>query len=122
MKDMIDTLDKQYQEDAMSEERKSQFLLYQTSDGKPCLEVRLEDETVWLTQSQMAELFQTTKQNVSLHIKNILVEKELSEESVVKEFLTTAETKEKSLIPALEHRNSGPGRTDTLLCPALFLR
>ena len=74
----------------MSEEPKSRFLLYQTSDGQTRLEVRLENETVWLSQNQMAELFQTTKQNVSLHIRNIFKEGELPEVSVVKEYLTTA--------------------------------
>ena len=54
------------------------------------LEVRLEEDTVWLTQAQMAELFQTSKQNVSLHTNNIFKEKELSPDSVVKESLTTA--------------------------------
>ena len=68
----------------------SEVILYQTEDGKSRLQVRFSGETVWLTQNQMADLFQTTKQNVSLHIKNIFAEKELSEKSVVKEFLTTA--------------------------------
>lgn len=67
-----------------------EFLLYQTEDGRTRLEVRLQAQTVWLTQNQMAELFRTTKQNVSLHIQNIFKEKELREDSVVKEFLTTA--------------------------------
>jgi hypothetical protein len=74
----------------MSNKPQSQFLLYQTSDGHTRLEVRLENETVWLSQNQMAELFQTTKQNVSLHVRNIFKEGELSEDSVVKEYLTTA--------------------------------
>jgi hypothetical protein len=74
----------------MSNEPQSQFLLYETSDGQTRLEVRLENETVWLSQNQMAELFQTTKQNVSLHIRNIFKEGELSEGSVVKEYSTTA--------------------------------
>ena len=52
--------------------------------------MRLEEETVWLTQAQMAELLQTSKQNVSLHTKNIFKEKELSSDSVVKDSLTTA--------------------------------
>ena len=59
-------------------------------DNEIKLEVRLEDETVWLTQAQMAELFQTSKQNVSLHTNNIFKEKELSPDSVVKDSLTTA--------------------------------
>jgi len=68
----------------------SEIVLYQTEDGRTRLEVRLENESAWLTQAQMAELFQTTKQNVSLHIQNIFTEKELSENSVVKESLITA--------------------------------
>lgn len=68
----------------------SELILYQSEDGQTKVEVRVEGETVWLTQSQMADLFQTTKQNVSLHIKNSFAEGELFENSVVKEFLTTA--------------------------------
>ena len=67
-----------------------QFLVYQTEDGKLKIDVRFEGETVWLTQSHMAELFQTTKQNVGQHLKNILEEGELAQESVVKDFFTTA--------------------------------
>lgn len=66
------------------------FLLYTTPDGREKIEVRLENETVWLSQSGMAELFQTTKQNVSLHLKNIFAEQELDEKQVVKDYLTTA--------------------------------
>jgi len=68
----------------------TEILLYQTVDGKTKVEVRLENETVWLTQSQMVELFQTTKQNISLHIRNIFNGGELVEDTVVKEYLTTA--------------------------------
>jgi len=68
----------------------SQILIYQTEGGQTKIEVLLDDETVWLTQKLMAELFQTTKQNTSLHIQNIFSEKELDENSVVKYFLTTA--------------------------------
>jgi len=76
----------------MSEQPKSnsELILYQTEDGRTRVEVRFEGETVWLTQAQMAELFQTTKQNVSLHLQNIFAERELPELSVVKESLTTA--------------------------------
>ena len=69
---------------------KSELILYQTEDNRTRIEVRLENETVWLTQAQMAELFQTTIPNVSMHIRNILAEQELQADSVVKEFLTTA--------------------------------
>ncbi len=66
------------------------ILIYTSDDGQVKIEVRLEDENVWLTQNAMAELFDTTKQNISLHIKNIFEENELNENSVVKENLTTA--------------------------------
>lgn len=66
------------------------IIFYTTDDGQVRIEVRLEDENVWLTQNAMAELFDTTKQNISLHIKNIFEENELNENSVVKENLTTA--------------------------------
>ena len=69
---------------------KNNFIIYTTDDGQVDIEVRLEDENVWLTQNSMAELFDTTKQNISLHIKNIFDEKELNKNSVVKENLTTA--------------------------------
>ncbi len=64
------------------------FLIYR--DGALNLQVRLDGQTVWLTQAAMAALFQTTKQNVSLHIQNILDEREFQPEAVVKEYLTTA--------------------------------
>ena len=66
----------------------NKIIIYQTQDGQTKIDVRLENETVWLTQNQMAELFQTTKQTVSLHIKNIFEEGELSENSTVKDYLT----------------------------------
>ena len=68
----------------------SEILLYHAADGEPIIQVELENETVWLNQAQMAELFNTSKQNISLHIKNIVSEGELDENSVVKEYLTTA--------------------------------
>ena len=67
---------------------KPEILLFQTEDGQTKVEVRLENETVWLSQVQMAELFQTTKQNISLHIRNIYEEGELLEISTVKDYLT----------------------------------
>jgi hypothetical protein len=66
------------------------MILYQTEDGSTRLEVKLENETVWLTQQQMADLFQSSKQNVGQHLKNIFQEEELTENSVVKNFFTTA--------------------------------
>jgi hypothetical protein len=70
------------------EKNNSQIFIYQTEGGKTKIEVRLENETVWLTQKLMAELFQTTKQNISFHIQNIYNERELSPEATVKEYLT----------------------------------
>ncbi len=66
----------------------NEIIIYQTQDGQTKIDVRIENETVWLTQNQMAELFQTTKQNISLHIKNIFEEGELTEDSTVKDYLT----------------------------------
>ncbi len=68
----------------------SDLVLYTSDDGLTRLDLRVEGQTVWLTQLEIAELFQTTKQNVSLHARNIFEEGELSADSVVKESLTTA--------------------------------
>ncbi len=65
-----------------------EFLLYKTEDGQVKLDVRLQDETVWLTQPLMAELFQTTQQNISQHIRNIFEEGELTPEATHKKFLS----------------------------------
>lgn len=73
----------------MKMETKGEIIMYQPNE-EVRLEVRLENDTVWLTQAQMAELFETTKQNISLHTNNIFKEKELERISVVKESLITA--------------------------------
>lgn len=70
--------------------QKSQFLIYEAEDGTIKIDVRFEEETVWLTQQLMADLFQTTKQNVGQHLRNIFDDGELVPESVVKKFFTTA--------------------------------
>ncbi|MBU1056182.1 MAG: virulence RhuM family protein [Proteobacteria bacterium] len=67
---------------------KGEVLVYQTDDGRIKLDVRLENETVWLTQQMMTELFQTSKQNISLHIQSIYEEGELLPEATVKKYLT----------------------------------
>ena len=72
------------------EENKGQILLYQTPDGEARIEVRLHGETVWLNLDQMAELFQRNKSTISRHITNILECGELSVDSVVAFFATTA--------------------------------
>lgn len=70
------------------DELDNKIVIYQTEDGRTQLDVKLENETVWLTQAQMTELFQTTKQNISLHINNIFKEGELDSKATVKEYLT----------------------------------
>lgn len=65
----------------------SEVIIYQADDGLVRLEVRLQDETVWLTQTAMADLFQTTQQNVSQHINNIFKEGELSPGATHKDLL-----------------------------------
>ena len=68
-----------------------EIVIYKASDSAEFqIEVRVEDETVWLTQTQMVNLFDATKQNISLHINNVFNEGELQRNSVVKEYLTTA--------------------------------
>ncbi len=67
-----------------------EVILYNTEDGRTQLRLEVVDGTVWLSQAEMAELFQTTKQNVSLHLKNIFQDGELVEGAVVKDYLTTA--------------------------------
>lgn len=68
----------------------NEILIYQTEDGRTKIDVKFEDETVWLTQAQLCELYQTSKSNISEHIKHIFEEEELDEESVVRKFRTTA--------------------------------
>jgi hypothetical protein len=67
---------------------KGQFLVYRAEDGRVQIDVRLENETVWLTQQHMAELFQTTQKNISLHIQNIYQEGELQPAATHKESLS----------------------------------
>ena len=69
---------------------RSEILIYQTDDGHTKIDVKFEDETVWLTQAQLCELYQTSKSNISEHIKHIFEEGELEETSVVRKFRTTA--------------------------------
>lgn len=72
-------------------ENYGEILIYQTEDGLTKIDVNMQDETVWLTQEQMAELFQRDKSTISRHIKNIFLEGELDERVVVAEFATTSQ-------------------------------
>ncbi|RLD80757.1 MAG: hydroxyacid dehydrogenase [Bacteroidetes bacterium] len=69
------------------QENNSQIIIYQNENGETKLDVRFQDETVWLTQKLMAELFQTTPQNITIHLKNIFDEGELEEKATCKDFL-----------------------------------
>jgi hypothetical protein len=70
----------------MNEEQKGEIILYLAEDGKTKINVRLENENVWLSQQQMAELYQTSRTNVVEHIKHILDEGELNEEATCRKF------------------------------------
>ena len=71
----------------MKQEQKGEIILYPSDIGKIKIEVRLFNDTVWLTQKMMAELFQTTTQNITIHLKNIFEEGELQEDTTCKDFL-----------------------------------
>ena len=83
----------------------NQIIIYQTEDGQTQVDVRLENETVWLTQAQMVELFQTTKQNVSLHVGNVFKEGELEQEATVKEYLTVQKEGERNVSRKVKYYN-----------------
>jgi len=83
----------------------NQIVIYQSEDGQTQVDVRLENETVWLTQAQMVELFQTTKQNVSLHVGNVFKEGELEEKSTVKEYLTVQKEGERKVSRKVKYYN-----------------
>ena len=83
----------------------SEILIYQSEDGNTKVEVRMEGESVLLTLNQLAELFQTTKQNISLHIKNIYSEAELQEAATVKEYLTVQQEGSRFVNRSLHYYN-----------------
>ena len=68
----------------------SEILIYQTEDGRTQVNLPVQEHTVWLNQSQLAELFDTSVQNIGLHIKNIFEDNKLDEDLVIKDFLITA--------------------------------
>jgi hypothetical protein len=83
----------------------SEIVIYQTEDGRTKIDVRMEDETVWLTQVQMAELFQTTKANISIHISNAFKEGEIEASATVKDYLTVQNEGERSVSRNVKHFN-----------------
>ncbi len=82
-----------------------QFLLYQTEDGQTRIECRFEGETIWLSQRLMAELFQTSKQNISLHLQTIYEEGELRPEATVKKYLTVQTEGNRQVSRQVDHYN-----------------
>ena len=87
------------------EPNKSELIIYQTETGETKIDVRFHDETVWLSQQLMAELFQTTQQNISLHIQNILEEGELTAQATHKEFLSVQKEGRRSVKRNLDFYN-----------------
>jgi hypothetical protein len=83
----------------------SQFLIYQTEDGRTKIDVRFEDESVWLTQQMMAELFQTLRQNINLHISNIYDEGELLPKATCKEYLQVRQEGNRQVQRQRDHYN-----------------
>ena len=99
---------------------KSNIILYQTEDGRTRIQCRFENETVWLTQALMAELFQVTPQNVTLHLKAIYAEGELDEAATCKEYLQVRVEGGRQITRALKHYSlpSLRSRSMTALLPA----
>jgi prophage maintenance system killer protein len=86
-------------------ESKGEIVIYKSSQGDTVLDVKLDEDTVWLSQIQLANLFKTTKQNVSLHINNIYKEKELVRNSTVKKYLTVQKEGKREVERNIEHFN-----------------
>lgn len=86
-------------------DKKSEIIIYQTDDGLTRLDVRLDGDTVWLTQAQLVELFQSSKANVSEHIKNIYEEDELEEFSTVREFRTVQKEGKREVTRSVKYYN-----------------
>ena len=84
---------------------KNQILIYTGDSGQPVIKVQTDGEIVWLTQMQLAELFATSKQNISLHVKNIFQEGELIREATVKEYLTIQTEGNRQISRNIEHYN-----------------
>ncbi len=88
-----------------SKESGGEFLLYQSENGQVKLEVRLQNETVWLTQQMISELFRTTIPNISMHIRNIYAEGELTPKATIKKFLTVRQEGSRAVRRELDYYN-----------------
>jgi hypothetical protein len=85
--------------------QKNEIIIYEGDNGQLKIEVHIEGETVWLNQAQLAELFDTTKQNISLHIQNVYEEGELIKEATVKEYLIVQNEGNREVSRSIEHYN-----------------
>ena len=85
--------------------KENKVIIYTTNDGKTKIDVKLEEETLWLTQAQMCELYQTSKSNVSEHIKHIFEEEELTKEATVRKFRIVQMEGSRNVEREVEHYN-----------------
>ena len=85
--------------------QKGEIIIYTSEDGSVSLDTKLENETIWLTQDMMTKLFETTKQNISLHINNIYKDEELDKTSTVKDFLTVRKEGNRTVSRNIEYYN-----------------
>ena len=83
----------------------NQIVIYQTADGQTQIDVKMQDETVWLTQETMAQLFDTTVPNINMHIKNIYEDEELDKNRTIKDFLTVRKEGKRSVSRKLTYYN-----------------
>lgn len=81
----------------------SEMVVYIGDDGKPQIQARLQDENMWLTQVQLAQVFQTTRQNIGQHIKNIYAEKELDPSATIKKFFIVQTEGDREVSRTIEH-------------------
>jgi hypothetical protein len=89
----------------MKKELQNQIIIYEGYDGESHIDVRFEGETVWLTQAQLVELFESSKANISEHIKNIYTEKELTQEATVRNFRIVQKEGDREVSRDIEHYN-----------------
>ena len=85
----------------------SEMVVYVGDDGKPQIQARLQDENMWLTQVQLAQVFQTTRQNIGQHIKNIYEEKELDPSATIKKFFIVQTEGDREVSRNIEHYSLG---------------
>ncbi len=83
----------------------SEIIIYEDADGQSAVQVRLDGETVWLTQKQMSELFGTTPENITMHLKRIFSDEELEEKATTKDFLAVQTEGKRKVSRDIKHYN-----------------